>query len=155
MALGIAFVAFVACGGEATDADDLPDASTGGAGLGGSAGGGGASVGGSSGSGAVAAASGVAGAGGSGASGTGGSAASGETCTAPSCVPVNCFSVEPFECGDCQNNDGDGLADLADPDCLGACDDSETSLGFAKDPFDPAPKRWPLKIRSARTTAGL
>ena len=32
-----------------------------------------------------------------------------------------------FQCGDCWDNDADGLADSADPDCLGPCDNTEDS----------------------------
>ena len=31
------------------------------------------------------------------------------------------------ECGDCEDNDGDGLFDERDPECLGPCDNSEGS----------------------------
>jgi hypothetical protein len=31
----------------------------------------------------------------------------------------------PYGCGDCVDNDGDGLADDKDPECLGPCDDTE------------------------------
>src|SRR5690606_26182546 len=31
----------------------------------------------------------------------------------------------PFACGNCQDDDGDGLVDASDPECLGPCDDSE------------------------------
>lgn len=30
-----------------------------------------------------------------------------------------------YECGDCMDNDGDGLVDSQDPDCLGACQNNE------------------------------
>lgn len=33
-----------------------------------------------------------------------------------------------YQCGDCQDNDGDGLTDDEDPDCMGPCQDNE--LGF-------------------------
>jgi len=36
-------------------------------------------------------------------------------------------SNQIHECGDGIDNDGDGLIDAADPDCLGACDDTEKS----------------------------
>ncbi len=32
-----------------------------------------------------------------------------------------------YECGDCEDNDSDGLIDSQDPDCLGACDNTENS----------------------------
>lgn len=31
-----------------------------------------------------------------------------------------------YACGDCLDNDGDGLADMDDPDCLGPCHNSES-----------------------------
>lgn len=34
-----------------------------------------------------------------------------------------------YQCGDCMDNDGDGLVDSQDPDCLGACQNNES--GFA------------------------
>src|SRR5262249_3737980 len=33
-----------------------------------------------------------------------------------------------LECGDCIDNDGDGLIDQNDPDCLGPCSNSEANL---------------------------
>ena len=36
-----------------------------------------------------------------------------------------------YQCGDCIDNDGDGLVDSQDPDCLGACQNNEA--GFAGD----------------------
>jgi hypothetical protein len=33
-----------------------------------------------------------------------------------------------YACGDCVDNDGDGLIDMDDPDCLGACHNSEDSF---------------------------
>ncbi|MBW2736774.1 MAG: hypothetical protein JRH20_30675, partial [Deltaproteobacteria bacterium] len=30
-----------------------------------------------------------------------------------------------LECGDCEDNDGDGLIDFRDPECLGPCDNTE------------------------------
>src|SRR5947207_1649807 len=50
-------------------------------------------------------------------SGTGGTAG---------CVIKHCQS-HVFECGDCVDNDGDGLIDDQDPDCLGPCDNSENN----------------------------
>jgi hypothetical protein len=32
-----------------------------------------------------------------------------------------------YACGDCRDNDGDGLLDGQDPECLGACDDTENT----------------------------
>jgi hypothetical protein len=36
-----------------------------------------------------------------------------------------------YQCGDCVDNDGDGLVDSQDPDCLGACQNNES--GFTGD----------------------
>jgi hypothetical protein len=38
-----------------------------------------------------------------------------------------------YQCGDCRDNDEDGVADARDPDCLGPCDNTEDTLdaGFA------------------------
>ncbi|HEX4340643.1 MAG TPA: hypothetical protein VH062_32265 [Polyangiaceae bacterium] len=43
---------------------------------------------------------------------------------ATTCVPTACGG-HVSACGDCADNDGDGKVDLADPDCLGPCQDSE------------------------------
>ncbi|MCB9604516.1 MAG: hypothetical protein H6720_29700 [Sandaracinus sp.] len=40
------------------------------------------------------------------------------------CRPVSCAG-RTYLCGDCIDNDGDGLVDSADPDCVGACDNNE------------------------------
>jgi hypothetical protein len=41
-----------------------------------------------------------------------------------------CTAVTPcqgniYQCGDCIDNDGDGLIDADDPECTGACDNAE------------------------------
>jgi hypothetical protein len=41
-----------------------------------------------------------------------------------SCTPVRC-GTHLYECGDCVDNDGDGLIDSDDPGCIGPCDHSE------------------------------
>lgn len=46
---------------------------------------------------------------------------------APSCTPTLCRG-KPYQCGDCIDNDNDGLVDALDPDCLGPCDDDELGL---------------------------
>jgi hypothetical protein len=96
---------------------------TGGTGVGGSGSGAGSSGSGagSSGSGAGSSGSG-AGSSGSGASSSGTGAAGG---SGP-CVPVTCQG-KTYACGDCLDNDGDGLVDADDPDCLGPCDNTEDS----------------------------
>jgi hypothetical protein len=40
------------------------------------------------------------------------------------CQVIEC-SGKVYECGDCIDNDGDGLVDSADPSCWGPCDNSE------------------------------
>lgn len=36
-----------------------------------------------------------------------------------------------YQCGNCMDDDGDGKIDADDPDCLGACDNSENGLSLA------------------------
>lgn len=48
------------------------------------------------------------------------------------CVVTACAN-HVYECGDCVDNDGDGLSDMDDPDCLGPCHNSETMF-FLKIP---------------------
>ena len=40
------------------------------------------------------------------------------------CHPTTCAG-KLLACGDCQDNDGDGLVDFRDPECLGPCDNTE------------------------------
>ena len=87
------------------------------------------------------------GAGGSGASpsgGLGGSGATGGTGTArggagggadgggagvpPPPTEIAACGNQVYDCGDLQDNDGDGLIDYQDPDCLGPCDNTEDSF---------------------------
>ena len=42
------------------------------------------------------------------------------------CVQTLC-QTHLYLCGDCVDNDGDGLTDSEDPDCLGPCDNTEDS----------------------------
>jgi hypothetical protein len=46
--------------------------------------------------------------------------------TSGECLQVACGSVQA--CGNCSDDDRDGLVDAADPDCLGPCDDNEAEL---------------------------
>ncbi len=48
-------------------------------------------------------------------SSTGGAGASG------GCTPVVCPDDKTHDCGDCQDNDNDGLIDLEDPECADPC----------------------------------
>ncbi|HVU00165.1 MAG TPA: hypothetical protein VHE30_00385 [Polyangiaceae bacterium] len=43
------------------------------------------------------------------------------------CVPVRCQG-HLYACGDCQDNDGDSLVDMEDPDCLGPCHNAEDTF---------------------------
>ena len=43
------------------------------------------------------------------------------------CFPATCQGMLN-ECGNCLDDDGDGLIDSDDPDCLGACDNNEGGL---------------------------
>jgi hypothetical protein len=58
-----------------------------------------------------------------GVTGTGGAAGFGGT--AGGCFPVLCPDGNSYGCGDCIDNDGDGLVDDKDPECLGPCDNTE------------------------------
>lgn len=49
------------------------------------------------------------------------------------CEPVRCRGPL-LECGDCEDNDGDGLVDSADPDCFSPCSNSELNLAGRKQP---------------------
>jgi len=46
------------------------------------------------------------------------------------CVVVSC-GTRTTECGDCEDNDGDGLLDSSDPECLGPCDNTEGEILLA------------------------
>jgi hypothetical protein len=53
------------------------------------------------------------------ASGSGGMAS-------PTCQQATCQG-KLYDCGDCSDNDGDGLIDSEDPECTGPCDNTEDS----------------------------
>ena len=116
----IALAAGCGSGGSGTGATGSGGLGHGGSGAGSSGSGAGAtgSGAGSNGSGAGATGSGAGSSGsGAGSTGSGGGAP---------CVPVSCQG-HVYACGDCQDNDGDGLVDQDDPDCLGPCDNTEDS----------------------------
>ena len=47
---------------------------------------------------------------------------------APDCAPAVCGNAaEPYACGNCIDDDGDGKIDAEDSQCLGPCDDTEDS----------------------------
>jgi hypothetical protein len=74
------------------------------------------------------AASGGAASGGAGGTGTAGATSSGTgQPPPPPTEPVDCQG-HYYQCGDLEDNDGDGLVDYQDPDCLGACDNTEDSF---------------------------
>jgi hypothetical protein len=55
--------------------------------------------------------------------GVGGEAGAGN----PTCVPASCRG-KTYACGNCKDDDGDGLIDALDPECTGPCDNLENSL---------------------------
>jgi len=57
---------------------------------------------------------------------TGGMSAGGTAGAAQGCQESACQG-KVYKCGDCMDNDGDGLIDSADPECTGPCDDTEDS----------------------------
>lgn len=61
-----------------------------------------------------------------GTSGVVGTSGSGGTTTSPVCQVTAC-QAKIYACGDCLDNDGDGLIDSADPECTGPCDNTEDS----------------------------
>jgi hypothetical protein len=54
------------------------------------------------------------------------------------CVPLLCNGTL-YACGDCMDNDGDGLVDHADAECVSPCDDREETFatGLPGDNMDP------------------
>jgi hypothetical protein len=115
----IAGLAFAACGDESNTTTTSTQGT--GAGTGAAQGGSGAAAQG----GDNTASSGGNNTGGNNAGGTsaGGNAAGGQ---GQGLVQALCGNQE-YECGDTDDNDGDGLIDSDDPDCLGPCDDTEDS----------------------------
>ncbi|MBK8262887.1 MAG: hypothetical protein IPK80_16315 [Nannocystis sp.] len=57
----------------------------------------------------------------------------------PPCEVVVCDKGKVWQCGDCMDNDGDGLVDIADPDCLSPCHNDEATFGsgLPGDNMDP------------------
>jgi hypothetical protein len=54
------------------------------------------------------------------------------------CYPATCQG-ETRQCGDCIDNDGDGLIDDQDPNCLGPCDNNEAGFDLQIDGAPLAP----------------
>jgi hypothetical protein len=83
--------------------------------------------------------SGVGGSGGSGSGAMGGAGGStGQYTSGVGGAPTDeapC-GAQLYDCGDLEDNDGDGLIDYQDPDCLGPCDDTE-------DHYHPNLPGWP------------
>ncbi len=71
-------------------------------------------------------------------SSTGTTATSETTQGVGECEPKLCDG-KLYACGDCEDNDGDGKIDLADPECISHCDDREDSFasGLPGDNMDP------------------
>ena len=67
--------------------------------------------------------------------GSGGGA--GASSAAPVCEQLPCRG-KIYKCGDCEDNDEDGLIDALDPECLGPCDDSEDSFAREGPGFTPS-----------------
>jgi hypothetical protein len=57
----------------------------------------------------------------------GGTGGGGEGGTGVTCEIATCRGME-YVCGNCKDDDGDGLVDAEDPDCTGPCDHREDSL---------------------------
>ena len=70
-----------------------------------------------------------AGAGGAGMGGAGGATSTGTYTTGVGGAPTVIAECQNqvYQCGDLMDNDGDGLIDYQDPDCLGPCDNTEDS----------------------------
>ncbi|HEY8944582.1 MAG TPA: hypothetical protein VIM73_09990, partial [Polyangiaceae bacterium] len=68
----------------------------------------------------------AAGGGGNGGSGGGEPVAGRTTGGGPPCEPSECLG-KTYLCGNCEDDDRDGLVDANDPDCLGPCDNTEDS----------------------------
>lgn len=59
----------------------------------------------------------------------------GSTADGSGCAIATCAG-KVFECGNCIDDDSDGVLDSEDPECLGACDNSEDGY-FPRLPGDP------------------
>jgi hypothetical protein len=57
--------------------------------------------------------------------GAGGAMAQSSTSSGGGCQMITACEGHIFACGDAVDNDGDGLVDSSDPDCLGSCDNTE------------------------------
>lgn len=53
------------------------------------------------------------------------------------CEKILCRGKE-YQCGNCSDDDADGLVDALDPDCLGPCDDDELGLSTGLNPSQSA-----------------
>jgi len=60
--------------------------------------------------------------------GAGDAGRAGTSAGAAACEVAHCGNrAQPYRCGNCVDDDGDGAIDAADSQCLGPCDDSEDS----------------------------
>ncbi len=67
----------------------------------------------------------------------------------PTCVPVACIGFGTVACGDCVDNDGDGLTDMDDPHCAGPCDQTEENFAVPDLPgANPDPCRLDCRFDS-------
>ena len=56
-----------------------------------------------------------------------GTSAAGGSAGSPTCMQTSCQN-QKYQCGDCIDNDADGVVDAFDTDCLGPCDNTEDSF---------------------------
>ncbi|MEZ4370052.1 MAG: hypothetical protein R3B07_04475 [Polyangiaceae bacterium] len=69
-----------------------------------------------------------------------------------SCVPTKCQN-HLYQCGNCLDDDNDGLIDSEDPDCLGPCDNTEDSTTRGSPAATKRRARWiATSIRTRATT---
>jgi hypothetical protein len=52
------------------------------------------------------------------------------------CVPRACYQGFTAACGNCEDDDGDGLVDMQDPQCLSPCDGTEEAFSVPPPPPD-------------------
>jgi hypothetical protein len=107
------------------------DGGSGGAGGGDNTGGGGGdnSGGGAGGAGGTGGGTGGAGGAGGGTGGAGGAGGGGGGVLPDGGCAIRMCEAQLYQCGNCQDDDGDGKRDDQDPDCLGPCHNNESGLG--------------------------
>ncbi len=100
--------------------------------------------------------------------GSGGAASTGTlsstVTTGSGVVAISPCQGHIYQCGDLLDNDGDGLVDSEDPDCLGPCDNTEgdSTAGSPDRPAPPAPSivisirtRAPATTTATGTTSAI